>query len=345
MAKKILGKKSKLGQFFTVNYEYILKGLYIPEETRKVIEPFTGEKHLLKWITNLFLDIECYDIDPRQPDIIKRDTIMNPPCYQNSFVLTNPPYLARNKSENKDIYNKYQVNDLYKAFLVTLILDPPDGGILIIPLNFFCSIRKADIDIRKKFFDVFEILQLNIFLEKVFEDTSYTVCSFQYQKRTNDKLLLPTIFYPSNKSFFYNLDSSYSIGGEMYDLPLSHYKINRVTSKNKEERNTNLCIKCIDDNVNNKIQLLYIEYNEELEKYIDDTLNQSFRSYASLIVFPSINGDRQKRLVKQFNDFLNEKRDQYESLFLNNYRESKEGFGRKRISFDLVYQIISHLLI
>ena len=37
-------------------------------------------------------------------------------------------------------------------------------------------------------------------------------------------------------------------------------------------------------------------------------------------------------------------REKYHSLFLTNYRESKD-IARKRISFDLVYQIVGHLLI
>ena len=52
------------------------------------------------------------------------------------------PYLARNKSKDKSLYDKYDVNDLYKCFIKNLIDDPPDGGIIIIPLNFMCSIRK-----------------------------------------------------------------------------------------------------------------------------------------------------------------------------------------------------------
>lgn len=30
----------------------------------------------------------------------------------NKFVLTNPPYLARNKSIDKTVFDKYKTNDL-----------------------------------------------------------------------------------------------------------------------------------------------------------------------------------------------------------------------------------------
>jgi hypothetical protein len=47
--------------------------------------------------------------------------------------------------------------------------------------------------------------------------------------------------------------------------------------------------------------------------------------------------------VIDFNNLLTEYRNKYNSLFLTNYRESHD-IARKRISFDLVYQIVSYLL-
>jgi hypothetical protein len=52
---------------------------------------------------------------------------------------------------------------------------------------------------------------------------------------------------------------------------------------------------------------------------------------------------QQEDLVEKFNNFLRVKREKYHSLFLTNYRESNT-IARKRITFDLVYKIIGHLL-
>ena len=174
--------KSKLGQFYTTNYEYILQNLIIPEETTCIIEPFAGNGDLLNFIKNKDkYTIESYDIEPKQDYIIKRDTLKNPPNYDNKFVLTNPPYLARNKCDDKEIYNKYNTNDLYKCFLLDIIDSNCLGGIIIIPLNFISSIRKSDIELRKLFLEKFNIVNLNIFEEQVFNDTKYSVCSFQFE--------------------------------------------------------------------------------------------------------------------------------------------------------------------
>lgn len=92
--------------------------VYIPNNIEKIIEPFAGNCDLIKYIKNKNLyEIEYYDIEPKKDYIIHRDTLNNPPSYENKFVLTNPPYLARNKSNDKDIFDKYNENDLYKCFI------------------------------------------------------------------------------------------------------------------------------------------------------------------------------------------------------------------------------------
>ncbi len=347
-------QKQQLGQFMTKNYEYILQNIHIPKflSFQTIVEPFCGEGDLLKFVENSLkkYNLECYDIDPKKDFIIKRDTLKNPPNYSNKFVITNPPYLARNKSKNKEIYDLYNVNDLYKAFLCHLIKNSPEGGIVIIPLNFWSSIRESDVDLRKRFLDKFYVSQLNIFEEQVFSDTSYTVCSFQFQllNNDNDNILTNVDIYPSKTNIKIKFDSKnlFMIGGHIYNLTNDEkYNVSRLTSDNmyqntiKNKYLTNIIVKCIDDSIKNKINL---SINDNL--YIDNTPNKSCRTYASLIIEPMLSAEEQIVLVNKFNIFLNKNRDKYNSLFLNNYRESKDSFARKRISFELVYNIIKHLL-
>ena len=144
--------KSSLAQFYTTNYKYILNNLSIPKNITNIIEPFAGNGDLLNFIKNKNkYKIELYDIDPKQENIIKRDTLTDPPSYEDKYVLTNPPYLARNKNKNKELYEKYNCNDLYKCFIKSLINSNAAGGIIIVPLNFISSIRSTDINLRKDF--------------------------------------------------------------------------------------------------------------------------------------------------------------------------------------------------
>lgn len=340
-----MNNKQKYGQFYTTQYSYILQNLYVPEEIDYIIEPFCGEGHMLNIIDSENKhSIEKYDIDPKTEWTCRRDTLKYPPIYKDKFVLTNPPYLARNKSEDKEIFDKYDTNDLYKCFLKELLTNQCIGGILIIPLNFWSSIRASDIELRKNFLEVYRILYLNIFEEQVFDDTSYTVCSFQFEKRESSKsTTVFTMIYPSKEQIklLFQEENNYTFGGEIYNLPINNnYSISRLTYKNMKKHNTHIVAKCIDDNEENQIGLMMV--NEE-DIYIDNTPKLSARSYATLIIEPAISMKDQEKLVDEFNDYLSRQRKKYHSLFLTNYRESKT-IARKRISFDLVYNIVQYIL-
>ncbi len=161
--------------------------MYIPYNIKNIIETFCGNGDLLNFIEDKSkYNIECYDIEPKKDFILNKDTILNPPNYNNKFIITNPPYLARNKNDIKNLYDKYDVNDLYKCFIKELIINKCIGGIIIVPLNLFSSIRKNDIELRKVFLDIYNIIIINIFEEKVFDDRSYTICSFQFENKNNE---------------------------------------------------------------------------------------------------------------------------------------------------------------
>ena len=345
-------RKQTLGQFYTTRQEYILQGMKIPDFIINIIEPFTGNGDLITFIekekisNNVNYNIECYDIEPTKSFIIKQDTIKHPPNYNNKYLITNPPYLARNKCKNKLLFDKYDVNDLYKCVIKEILTNSCLGGIFIIPLNFWSSIRNSDINLRQSFLEKYHVLLLNIFEEQVFDDTTYTICSFQFEFKNNNNEnsnTLNTIVYPSKTIIKTQLNASnnFMIGGAIYNLQLkNNYKITRLTTKNKEKSNTNILVKCIDDNINSQIGLSFVEDNDI---YIDDTPNQTARTYATLIIEPKIDKDKQQQLIIKFNNYLNEHRKKYNSLFLTNYRESKD-IARKRISFDLVYSISEYIL-
>jgi hypothetical protein len=149
------------------------------------------------------------------------------------------------------------------------------------------------------------------------------------------------VIYPSKKTINIKLseENNYTIGGEIYNLPQNNnYKITRLIKG--DIPNTNILVKCIDDNKDHKINLKLVEDNEI---FYDETENKSERSYATLLITPAISKYKQNKLVELFNEFLNKKREEYHSLFLSNYRESTN-IARKRISFDLVYKIVNYLL-
>jgi len=149
----------------------------IPSYITHIVEPFAGNGDLLQFIMDTSkYTITCYDIDPKMDSIIKQDTLKDPPNYENAFIITNPPYLAKNKSPDKTIYSNYSnVDDLYKCFIKNLTTNKCQGGIIIVPLNFWSSIRNADIQLREDFLKMYQVLNVNIFEEQVFDEENKEV--------------------------------------------------------------------------------------------------------------------------------------------------------------------------
>jgi hypothetical protein len=340
--------KGELGQFYTTQYEYILSNMTIPEEVNTIIEPFVGNGDLLKFLKNREkYTIEMYDIDPKVPNtashaVVQRDTLRNPPEYGGKFVLTNPPYLARNKSKNKELYDMYDCNDLYKCFLSNLISNVCLGGIIIVPLNFISSIRKSDVELRRQFLQTYSILTINIFEEQVFDDTSYAVCSFHFMQRAHEGELIETYIYPSAKKMAIelNAENNYTIGGEIYCLPYDEtIHVCRATRETKGTP-TNILLKCIDDSMTSQLGFKLVA---DKDIFIDKTPNLSARSYASLVINQPLTLFEQEALVKKMNEYICAQREKYNSLFLTNYRENNT-IARKRISFDLGFKICNYML-
>lgn len=333
-----MSKKKALGQFFTTNVSKILQGMSIPNGITTIIEPFAGNKDLIQWIPDpSAYTIECYDIDPKHSNVQQRDCLLHPPIYDGKWVLTNPPYLSRNKSSDKTVFDKYKCNDLYKCFMLSLLESRGIiGGILIIPLNFFCSIRKNDVLLRKQFLKYFSITRVNIFEEQVFDDTSYSVCSLQFIRVSNTISTIMTYLYPSGDNMLLHLNdaNNYTIGGEIYLLPSSSsHTVSRYTKETSNlDAVTHIIVKCIDDT--ERISYMY----DPFRTYKDDTEHLSCRTYAQLVIEPPLSPEKQQALVQACNSYLHRMREKYHSLFLTNYREG----NRKRISFDLIYSIVHY---
>lgn len=330
-------KKKELGQFYTTNSNYIFEGLLdvFPADSI-VIDPYSGNWDIL----NLLKDsnqVKAYDIDPKIPGTIEQDTLTNPPDYNGLWVASNPPYLALNKTDNKTLFNKYGLDDLYKIALKTML--ECEGGAIVIPLNFFSNDRSV---IRKEFLSKFRIKRLNIFEEQVFDDTAYTVCSFSFTK--SDKVLkeqsIDTYFYPSKeqKTIVLSSDYNFMLGGKFFfemldenDLGLKRLRIN-------ESPNSNLFLRAIDGgSMENRIAL---SMKEPFFGKVSD------RVFATIVLPENMKllKSEQKIICAEFNQIIEKEREKYHSLFLTNFRNSSKSYARKRISFDLAYGIISHII-
>jgi len=342
-------KKSK-GQFYTVNHQYILQGLSAhPSDSRCIIEPFAGRGDLLDWIseTKGTLRVEAYDIDPKREDIAVRDTLLDPPNYDGSWIITNPPYLARNKCESKIVFDKYGTNDLYKCFINSLTEgECCRGGILIIPAGFFLSPRPVDAKCRNAFLTKYKLLKVNYFEETVFPDTPTTVVAFAFERALEPLEFqdVEWVRFPSKegRTFRMSSDAGWIIGGDIYNLPIkSGIKVRRWVGGDilKEgEQQTCITLSALDSGTQEG--RICLEYKEGYVYQAKDTS----RTYATICISGlHLSIEQQKTLCTEFNDFIENKRSETWSLFLPQFRESKE-YARKRIPFGLAYSVIIHII-
>lgn len=342
--------KRALAQFFSTKAAYIFQGFPVPPGP--VIEPFAGRGDLIEWTRNQGYTgtIEALDIMPQTPFIKRQDTLRTPPSYTGKWVVTNPPFIARNKTtEHRDLYEAHNTNDLFKVFMLTLLTGEgkaaATGGYAIIPLNFLCSVRPMDVTCRAKFFAAYKLIRVNLFEETVFDDTTCTVVAIWFEavtpattQQTFKMHRFPTGDY---KDFTISAAHKWLIGGNVYELqtnPAIH--ISRYVKDEdlaEGEQLLNLTFNAIDSGTSTgRIGLKYTTtaYRGEI----------TARTYATLVVRGvRLTEDQQKDLAVRFNRLFENLRTEHWSLFLTNYRESKE-YARKRAPFSLCYQLVNHLL-
>jgi hypothetical protein len=349
-AKAARANKKNRGQFYTTNSAYILDGFpQPPHDIRCIVEPFAGKGDLIEWVkkSGCTATIEAYDIEPKMEGIVKRDTLTNPPDYSNAWILTNPPYLARNKSDKKELYDLYDTNDLYKCFITSVVQQSPcRGGIFIIPAGFFFSPREIDVRCRDAFLKKYRITRVKYFEESVFEDTSTTIVAFSFEKAEGElsEQNVEWIRMPSRETRIFRMASSshWIIGGDIYNLPVPNtLNVRRYVEGQKlreGEQQLYITLNALDSGTKDgRIGLSY-------KKGTIYPAKECSRTYATFrLTGTTLSEEEQIQLCTEFNEFLEEKRAESWSLFLPQFRESKE-YARKRIPFELAYRIVVYLI-
>ena len=312
---------------YTTENETICGNLikYIPKNI-KLIEPFVGGEDLVQLFPNHTW--ETYDIDKNTNAQNYQDTLLFPPNYEGKWVITNPPFLAKNKATNKNIFDKYGVDDLYKAFLLS-ILDC-EGGIVIIPTNFLSDERSANI--RKKFFNRFEILELNIFTIPVFKTTTYSVCSFAFQRaKLESKRDFICNVKPAEKQYNISLYENYDyrLGGDILNKIENHKNyFGRLTSTTSSSKFiTNIKLYGLDT----RDSRIHVAFEEPFIGKNTD------RIYATFVCDMQISEEMQKQMIELFNIKFEQFRQDTFDLALTNYRD----YNRKRVGFDFAYRFLS----
>ena len=101
-----MNKDIKKTQHFSTDNQLITNLIKDIPDNVPLIEPFCGTKALMQSFADYAW--EYYDIDDTLVSSEHcRDTLINPPDYNNKWVITNPPYLAKNKATNRQVFDLY----------------------------------------------------------------------------------------------------------------------------------------------------------------------------------------------------------------------------------------------
>ena len=178
----------------------------------------------------------------------------------------------------------------------------------------------------------------------MFPDTTTTVVAFAFEKSLDllEEQFVEWVSLPSGdkRTFSMNKRNNWIIGGDIYNLPVpTGVKVRRHVEGQKlkdGEQRTSMTLCALDSGT--KDGRICLEYKEG---YVYPAKECS-RTYATLCVQGKhLTSDEQKRICADFNALVEKKRSDTWSLFLPQFRESKE-YARKRIPFELAYTIVLH---
>jgi len=163
-------------------YDKLFEGFDRPPKGALVIDPFTRQGEILKWLGDGYITI-AYDAEPKIAKVMSRNCLANRPSYVGAYVIANPPWTAKADAVDKTIFEQTGIDNLYKVFIRTLLKSQPLGGIIVVPLSFLTGTRDSERTRRKDFFAVFKPLRFNVFEERVFPKRSQITLCIEFKNR------------------------------------------------------------------------------------------------------------------------------------------------------------------
>ena len=278
----------------------LLEKIEKPPQGSIVVLPFANQE-ILDWLGTGYITL-AYAENPRTNKIFNREVFTNPPKFQGSYVIANPPWTKKNSTEEKAIFDRYGTDALYKCFIKMLLKDYPIGGTIILPFKFLIGTRESEQKRRREFFRIFRPEKMLVFSEQIKEKE--VTLLIQFIRRTEELLqkeVVPiTIISPRRT----------------YET--------KWTIQNNEEPfilESNPFIKALKETPTKKIKAFVDIYNSNTLFYLNKSepicLSETGQENSTKI---SIKGFVSKKLkekiIKDFNSSIHEWRDSTESLFL-----------------------------
>lgn len=323
--------KKLSGQFYTITNpfknNYFFKWFknienYYNIIDLEILEPFAGSNNIIKLVEELNLskpkNWKCFDINiPNinnipEYEIILQDTIKDfPKGYK--LVITNPPYLAKNKATILDSNNfDYNFDDLYLKCL-DLMLKNCDFVAAIIPESFITSNKYQD--------RLYCVISLEM---KMFDDTEVPVCLALFNKEKTDD--------------FFIVKNNINIG---YYKELKKYLIEYKTNINWKFNDNDGIIGLYGVDNTNEESIKFVKGNE-----IKNKIKNTSRAITKISGLEFKKEKELENFIQKLNKNLKEYRNSTNDIFLTSFKGlRKDGKYRRRLDYKTAKNILNKTFI
>lgn len=321
-------KKTDLGQFNTKLDVWLkpqVEAFIRMSQHSHGLDPFAGDGDLIKVMAALGLNkVRGLDIDSKL-DWEINDSLVDIPYYENTIVVTNPPYYARVSASRKNssclkYFGEDAITDLYQI-AIKKVLEKYKEAVFIIPETYFLT---------ESMFFKEDLCLITVLEDNPFYDTDCPVCVACFQKGE----LFQQPFYDiyKNDEFLFN--------SEQLETILSNYILKtELLNVSFNDPNGNIGLRGVDGtNPNEKIKFCL---PEELN-YNVDKIKVSSRAITILNVRGYF--DRLD-LIEKANFYLNELRDETKDVIFAPFKgNNKAGKRRRRLDFYWAKKILNKAL-
>lgn len=331
MAKHRLEKSKTdlLGQYMTVNADRILENFRDVVKDKFIIDPCAGRGDLLQWAEDNSAKVtQGYDIDVDMGYPVN-DMYRSPIDCTGAVVVTNPPYLSKNRADDKAPFDKWKQSDLYKCYLATLVESNVEEAIIIQPSNFLCESREKA---RNLLFQDYSIQYAEHWQEEIFPEVAIGIMVMHIKKGGSDTQEFDYVNRTSGKitKMLLKKKKGYLFGPNALLNNNNYIRFEKV-DKGMDAPNSNIVISLLDKG---KFGLGFV-YNREEPIYCNP---KSFTTYQINTPEP-LDAEEQMYMVCAANHMLDKWRIHHDSMFLGNYID----YNQKIMSRTIANKILSKL--
>lgn len=308
------------------DYDVFFKGFTKPPKGSIVIDPFADDESTAKWLDKKNILI-AYSAKESHPLGLRLDTLRDPPKYAGTYVVTTPPWHKKGDIADNTLFDRYGTDNLYKCFIRTLLKSPALGGSILVPLTFLVGVRDSEKKRRQDFFTLYKPLRFNVF-QTIWQKNLSVAINFVARLQREDGFW-PAYLYPSgDESILIPSRNCATLSGQ------DPYETGYKTKPEKR-------ISIFPDTSQISKRPSYTKLDIRVRTHDTVTQRAGLATDEGTILYVRgvLSKKAQHRLLRDFNEWLNNWRSQTNSLFMSCNTE-----GRYYISIEFAIEAMTRIL-